>query len=783
MKRTLFAAVVALALSSPGLVASDVAKDTLGMAKSVARSTASLLSGEVSGVRVSSLDGSLSGVQSVLVRGLNTLRGDSQPIWIVDGVVLSPSAFENRDLFFRSDYTGSAYTAPKDNMNWLNSYEVESIQVIKDMSEAGKYGVWGANGVIIVTTRKARGGRALNVHLNSNAGVDFRPKAGDAFRSSFFHNHDLGIDGSSGNNSTYKISGFFRSNDGTVKGETDRSLGLAVGFETMANKTFKFGLNSFLGYDKSSSSYGTNCIGATSAMIVSRYPTSFSVDTVQGWLDDYDDDSESMRSASSVYLKIDFLPGFFLKLTGGVDYQNQNRIVWFGDSTAFGHKVGGAAGVLNNSLLNYNTGAQLEFTRNFASHHHLEAGLAFDFTGSFNRTNAMCASNFDLPYLRGKGLSASTGGKRIRKFSRTFNHLGYMAHVDYDYKGMFGAGGSFRMDHNMKYRTPALMSPTANAFVDFRKIFLPQSKVLSELKISGGWGTASREYDLPYEYLNYYILNVPAIESKADYYYNGLNTLRSSEYNVGLKAGFLSGRFSLGVKYYSKSTDDAFRVMSDLKIVDKLYDKADGWKMTQERHTCIGNSGFEFDIELGLVRSKNVNWTLGANLSRNINRIVSIDDLDGTDAGIVKGFYLAGQQAGCAVSGNCIPKISGAMDTRVEFYGATLDLKLSGASDFEILNANYILKYPQNILSEEMFEKGDYLRLDRLGVSYLIPLKSRAVKELRVNAAGHNLFTFTKYSGWNPDVNSYGIYARCAGADYGSYPLPRSFVFGVNLKF
>lgn len=783
MTRKLFAAVFALALSSPGLIAGDVAKDTLGIAKSVARSTASLLRGEVSGVRVSSLDGSLSGVESVLVRGLNTLRGDSQPVWIVDGVVLSSSAFENRDLFFRSDYAGCAYTAPKDNMSWLNAYEVESIRVIKDMSEAGKYGVWGANGVIIVTTRKAVGSRALNIHLNSNAGVDFRPKVGDAFRSSFFHNHDLGIDGSSGNNSTYKISGFFRSNDGAVKGESDRSLGLAVGFETMANKTFKFGLNSFLNYDKSSSSYGTNYIGATSAMIVSRYPTSFSVDTVQGWLDDFDDDSESLRSASSVYFQIDFLPGFFLKLTGGLDYQNQNRIVWFGDGTAFGHRVGGAAGVLNNSLLNYNTGAQLEFTRNFAVYHHFEAGLALDFVGSFNRTNAMCASNFDLPYLRGKGLSNSTGGKRIRKFSRPFNELGYRAYVNYDYKGMFGVSGSFRMDHNMKYRTPALMSPAANAFVDFRKIFLSGSKAVSELKISGGWGTASREYDLPYEYLGYYILNVPGIESKADYYYNGLNTLVSSEYNVGLKAGFMSGRFSLGVKYYSKSTDDAFRLMSDLKIVDKLYENAPEWTMIQERHTGIANSGFEFDVELGLVRSERVNWTLGANLARNINRIVSIDEQDATAAGIVKGLYLAGQEAGCAVSGNCIPKISGALDTRLELFGATLDVKLSGASDFEILNANYILKFPENVISEELFEKGDYLRLDRVGVSYRIPLKSKAVKELTVSAAGYNLFTFTRYSGWNPDVNSYGIFARSAGADYGSYPLPRSLVFGVNLKF
>lgn len=782
MKRKVFAIILSVAFIAPCLRAEDVVKDTLGFAKSVSRTPASIISGEVSGVRVSNLDGSLSGMRSVNIRGLNTLRGDSQPVWIVDGAVLSSSPFENRDLFFKADYTGRAYTAPKDNMDWLNAYEIESIRVIKDMSEAGRYGMLGANGVVIITTRKATEGD-FNIHLNSNAGVDFRPLAGDAFRSGFFHNHDLGIDGKIGSNSTYKIAGFFRSNDGTVQRESDRSGGLAVGFETRANNIFKFGLNSFLNYDKSSSSYGTNYIGATSAMIVSRYPTSFSVDTVNGWVEDYDDDMESMRSTNSVYLQIDFMPELSFKLSGGLDYQNQNRIVWFGDKTSFGHEANGAAGVMNNSLLNYNAGAELNFVRNFAVYHHFEASLKADFTGYFNRTNAMCASDFDLPYLRGKGISTSTAGRRIRKFSRPYNSIGYYAFLKYDYKKMFGLEGTFRMDHNLKYKTKPLFSPAASAFVDFRNIFFPRSKAVSALRLSGGYGIAGREYDLPYEYLPYYMLNVPSIESKADYYYNGLYTLRSREYNIGLKAGFLSDRFSVGVKYYNKSTDDAFTVFNNLKIADKLYVEAKGWSVTQERHTCISNSGFEFDVNLGLVRTRNVKWILSANLARNINRIVSIDEKDAVDAVITQGQYLAPQQEGNCISGNCIPKIHGGLETVLDVYGVSLDIRFSGASGFGILNANNILKAPQDVITPDLFEKGDFLRLDCIGAAYAIPLKSKVVKELRLSASGQNLFTFTKYSGWNPDVNSYGIFARSAGVDYGSYPLPRTFVFGINLKF
>ena len=42
---------------------------------------------------------------------------------------------------------------------------------------------------------------------------------------------------------------------------------------------------------------------------------------------------------------------------------------------------------------------------------------------------------------------------------------------------------------------------------------------------------------------------------------------------------------------------------------------------------------------------------------------------------------------------------------------------------------------------------------------------------------------FTSYSGWNPDVNSYGVNSLSNGFDYGSYPMVRSFVLGITAKF
>jgi hypothetical protein len=70
-----------------------------------------------------------------------------------------------------------------------------------------------------------------------------------------------------------------------------------------------------------------------------------------------------------------------------------------------------------------------------------------------------------------------------------------------------------------------------------------------------------------------------------------------------------------------------------------------------------------------------------------------------------------------------------------------------------------------------------------LGAAYDIPAKVRWIKGLRVSVSGHNLFTATKYSGWNPDVNCFGVNARSYGVDYGSYPVRRLAVLGLSVRF
>jgi TonB-dependent starch-binding outer membrane protein SusC len=53
----------------------------------------------------------------------------------------------------------------------------------------------------------------------------------------------------------------------------------------------------------------------------------------------------------------------------------------------------------------------------------------------------------------------------------------------------------------------------------------------------------------------------------------------------------------------------------------------------------------------------------------------------------------------------------------------------------------------------------------------------------RVYFTGENLLTFTKYEGYDPEVNAYGSSNTVMGVDFGTYPQTRNLIFGVNLSF
>lgn len=80
-------------------------------------------------------------------------------------------------------------------------------------------------------------------------------------------------------------------------------------------------------------------------------------------------------------------------------------------------------------------------------------------------------------------------------------------------------------------------------------------------------------------------------------------------------------------------------------------------------------------------------------------------------------------------------------------------------------------------------EDGSYLKLRTVSMGYTIKKPFSTINSIRVNLVANNLLTFTKYRGYDPEVNSFGSTPSLRGIDSGAYPQQRSFTLGVNVIF
>ena len=172
------------------------------------------------------------------------------------------------------------------------------------------------------------------------------------------------------------------------------------------------------------------------------------------------------------------------------------------------------------------------------------------------------------------------------------------------------------------------------------------------------------------------------------------------------------------------------------------------------------------------------------------------------------------------IIGDPTPKFSLGWQNNVSFHGFQLMAMLDGVFGGKLLNLNlYRLEgaSPQgNVLAsryfdawsptnpngqyskigsgvgfltsdftDELIEDGSYFRLRTVSISRDIPesLLHGITSGARLYVTGQNLHTWTKYSGFNPDVSSLGTGNTNRGVDIGAYPLARTFIFGVNLSY
>ncbi|GAB3835016.1 SusC/RagA family TonB-linked outer membrane protein [Hymenobacter jeollabukensis] len=118
------------------------------------------LAGRIAGVQITNTSGTLGDAVTVRIRGINSINGSSQPLFVVDGVPMTE--FGNMNVMT----SGLRYNPLAD----INPNDIESMTVLKDASAAAIYGSRATNGVVLITTKKGKNGQAK---LTVNATVGY----------------------------------------------------------------------------------------------------------------------------------------------------------------------------------------------------------------------------------------------------------------------------------------------------------------------------------------------------------------------------------------------------------------------------------------------------------------------------------------------------------------------------------------------------------------------------------------------------------------------------------
>ena len=240
-------------------------------------SVESALQGAVAGLNVTTTSGQPGAASIIRVRGGNSITGGNEPLYVIDGFIVYNDASSNR--------TGARGTdAVLDPLAFLNPSDIESIEVLKDVSATAIYGTRGANGVIIITTKKGSHGRN-NINYSASFGwsriskkVDFMDawhwadlwnemyENGEvgyrldeptesydwqdaALRTGFSQEHQLSFVGGD-EISRYNISGGFKSQDGILKGTGLKRYVGRINYERNLFPNLLVGLNANGAYNK-----------------------------------------------------------------------------------------------------------------------------------------------------------------------------------------------------------------------------------------------------------------------------------------------------------------------------------------------------------------------------------------------------------------------------------------------------------------------------------------------------------------------------------------------------
>lgn len=609
-----------------------------------------MLQGKVAGLQIVNPSGAdPTAKYEILLRGTNTLSAGQGPLVIIDGV------------------------AGADIRN-INPQDIESIDVLKDGSAAAIYGTRGTNGVIIVTTRRAREGRAEVTYEGMftvgkvtrrakpltasefNYVVDtYRPEMSSSkygadtdwfdeiTRTPISHKHTLSLSGG-----TEKFSHFTSINyekaEGVQRGnDYERIYGRTNIRQSLLEGWVDIDLNLFINHRKynpsNTSAFQQAFIhNPTEPVYDPSNSTSggyYRIEAMEYYnpvamINERESTTVNDNFGGNARVTLNIKPVKGLKWDAFLALSRESNESQTYSSHYYPSIIGTDGSAEQSNYKNNNTQFEttLQYIRSFGEHS-LQALVGYTYEKGTENSASMSNVGFDFDDLGVNDMGSGTGLLNAKasmdSYKESHTYIGFFGRILYNYDQRYLASVSLRRDGSSRFGKNnkwGWFPAVSLGWRISREAFMRDIEWLNELKIRGGYGVTGNQ-----DFSNYKSLILMTTAGK--FWYNGqwINTYqpasnpnpdlqweKKKEFNIGLDAQMFNSRLSFTFDYYHRTTDNLlynYTVPTPPYIYNTLFTNVG--KVT--------NRGIEFTISAIPVQTKDFQWSTTYLIAHNTNKL------------------------------------------------------------------------------------------------------------------------------------------------------------------
>lgn len=616
-----------------------------------------VLQGRAAGVQVTQAGGAPGGESRIRIRGANSVLGNNDPLYVVDG------------------YVGADF-------NMVNPNDIESLQVLKDAASTSIYGSRGANGVVIITTKSgSKGDLRVNyegqlslsevikqwdvlgasefaaianqrseamgtapiytpdqiAEINANGGTDWQDLV---FRESLGQQHQLSVSGGS-ENTTFMVSGNYLNQNGIIENtdfkryiirsninsQLSERLSMRLNVSGTRIENHNTGLQSGTGnpvvqalaWAPTTQPYDEN------GNIVLSDPVGSVATNPMALL--YDRANDNQRNIANIIGGVDYqlpIEGLSLGLQYAINYVNAQGQNFNGPDASRGNPNASRSSSEQITLQSTNS---LSYNRTINEVHNINAVAVFETQQFTNNSFSATGNTLKFPVLGYYNLPLANSYSVGSGFTK-WSLLSYLGRVNYSFRDKYLVSASVRRDGSSKFAEGnrfSVFPSLAVGYVLSEEDFVKNLDLFSMLKIRGSWGMTGSQAINPYATLSTYNSDVAVafdnngITSGIQLGNPGNPNLRwetTEQTDIGVEMGFFDGRLTVEADYFVKST-------TDLLLNQNLPSYVGGGTQTKNVGE-IENKGFELALGAVILNSENLNWTSNFNFSTVKNQVVSL---------------------------------------------------------------------------------------------------------------------------------------------------------------